>query len=224
MHNSFSGTGLALTLALAALPCGACDNDPAAGKPAAKVSAASEPAPVATQQLGSATAATKYTFSNAASKVEFVGAKITRKHDGAFHVFSGAIELVDGDPTKSVLMVEIATASLTADDPKLTSHLKSADLLDVDKYPKATFISTAITAGGEGGASHTVTGRLELHGVAKTVSFPAKVRLGADAVDASAEFAIDRKDFGIVYPGMPDDMIKDEVLLRLTIHAMRMPH
>jgi polyisoprenoid-binding protein YceI len=198
--------------------CG-CNNNPAEGKSVAKVS---EPAQVA-QQLGSATAANKYVFSNAASKIEFVGAKVTRKHEGAFNVFSGALDLVDGDPTKSIVTVEIATASLTADDPKLTSHLKSPDLLDVDKFPKATFTSTSVKTGGEGDATHTLTGNLLLHGVTKSITFPAKIKLAAEAVDADVEFAINRKDFGIVYPGMPDDLIKDEVLLKLKLHGMRMP-
>lgn len=208
-------TGLALALG----GVSGCNNNPAEGKSVAKVS---EPAQVA-QNLGSATAANKYVFSNAGSKIEFVGAKVTRKHDGAFNVFSGAVELVDGDPTKSLVTVEIATASLTADDPKLTSHLKSPDLLDVDKYPKATFTSTSVKPGGEGGATHTLTGNLALHGVTKSISFPAKIKVAADTVDADAEFAINRKDFGIVYPGMPDDLIKDEVLLKLKLHGMRMP-
>jgi hypothetical protein len=40
-------------------------------------------------------------------------------------------------------------------------------------------------------------------------------------VEVDAEFAINRKDFGIVYPGMPDDLIKDDVLLKLHIRANR---
>jgi polyisoprenoid-binding protein YceI len=196
-----------------------CNTSPSQGKSIAKVS---EPAEVA-QQLGSATAANKYVFSNAASKIEFVGAKVTRKHDGAFNVFSGAIDFVDGDPSKSIVLVEIATGSLTADDPKLTSHLKSADLLDVEKFPKATFRSTAIKAGGEGGASHTVTGNFLLHGITKSITFPVKVKVATDSVDADAEFAINRKDFGVVYPGMPDDLIKDDVLIKLKLHGIKMP-
>ncbi|HVZ35750.1 MAG TPA: YceI family protein [Polyangiaceae bacterium] len=206
--------------ALAALSMhSACDNDPSKGKAVAKVA---EPV-LSHAPLGSATAATKYVFSNAGSTIEFVGAKVTRKHDGAFHVFSGAIELVDGEPAKSVITAEIATASITADDPKLTAHLKSPDLLDVEKYPKARFRSTAIRPGGEQGASYTVTGNFELHGVTKSITFPVKARVTGDALDASAEFAINRKDFGIVYPGMPDDLIKDDVLLKLKIHGMKMP-
>ena len=55
----------------------------------------------------------------------------------------------------------------------------------------------------------------------KTVTFPATIKVNAESVDAAAEFAINRKDWGIVYPGKPDDLIKDEVLLKLTIHATR---
>jgi polyisoprenoid-binding protein YceI len=209
------------SLLAALLAASACDNEPAKGKSVAKVA---EPVQETAKQLGEATAASKYVFSNAGSKIDFVGAKVTRKHDGAFNVFSGSIELVEGDLSKSVIAVEIATASLTADDPKLTSHLKSPDLLDVDKYPKATFTSTSIVAGGEGGATHTVTGNLQLHGVIKSISFPVKAKIASDTVDADAEFAIDRKDFGIVYPGMPDDLIKDDVLLKLQLHALKMPH
>lgn len=197
-----------------------CDNDPAKGKTMVKVSA---PAEVTTQALPSATAASKYVFSNAGSKLEFVGAKITRKHDGAFNVFTGAIDLVDAEPQKSVVTVEIATASLTADDPKLTEHLKSPDLLDVVKYPKATFRSTSIQPSSDPLATHSVTGNLEFHGVTKSITFPAKVRVRGDALDADAEFAIDRKPFGVVYPGMPDDLIRDEVLLTAHIHGVKMP-
>ena len=36
---------------------------------------------------------------------------------------------------------------------------------------------------------------------------------------ANSEFSINRKDFGLVYPGMPDDLIRDEVVIKLTISA-----
>jgi polyisoprenoid-binding protein YceI len=60
---------------------------------------------------------------------------------------------------------------------------------------------------------------LQLHGVTKSISFPATIKVGGDAVEVDAEFAINHKDFGIVYPGMPDDLIKDDVLLKLRIRA-----
>ena len=197
------------------LSVAACDNDPAKGKAQA---AASAPVTAATAAPSSAV---KYGFSNEGSKIEFVGAKVTRKHDGAFQAFTGTVSLVDNEPTKSTVVAEIDIASLKADEEKLTGHLKSGDLLDATKFPQATFTSTSIKVGGDKGASHTVTGNFQLHGVTKSISFPATVKASGDAVDVDAEFAINRKDFGIVYPGMPDDLIKDDVLLKLHIHARR---
>lgn len=203
-----------VSLSLLVLAAGACDNDPAKGK--AQASAA---APLAATEVP-ATAA-KYTFSNADSRIEFVGAKVTRKHDGSFQTFTGTVNLVENDPTKSSVAVEIDAASIKADDEKLTGHLKSPDFLDAAKHPKVTFTSTSVKPGGEKGATHTVTGNLQLHGVTKSITFPATIKTSGDTVDVDAEFAINRKDFGIVYPGMPDDLIKDDVLLKLHIRARR---
>jgi polyisoprenoid-binding protein YceI len=192
----------------------ACDNDPAKGK-----TQASAAAPLVTSAPPAS--AVKYSFSNADSKIDFVGAKVTRKHDGSFQTFTGAVNLVDNDPTKSSVTTEIDIGSVKTDEEKLTKHLKTPDLLDVAKFPKATFTSTSIKAGGDKGATHTVTGNFQLHGVTKSITFPATIKMGGDAVDVDAEFAINRKDFGVVYPGMPDDLIKDDVLLKLHIHAKK---
>lgn len=207
--------GLALYIALTGL---ACDNEPAKGKTHAKVS---EPVAAATPEPNAAAAAVTYAFSEVGSSFEFVGAKVTAKHDGKFGAFRGTVQLVDNDATKSRVSAEVDLGSLTADNPKLTGHLKSPDFFNVEKFPNATFKSTSIRAGGEGGATHTVTGNLDLHGVTKQISFPAKVTTSADAVNVDAEFAINRKDFGIVYPGMANDLIKDEVLLKLKLNAKK---
>jgi polyisoprenoid-binding protein YceI len=218
----------AIMLSVLVLASAACNTDPAKGKPQAAVTdppaTAALPAPAqppAATQAASDTAGTTYAFSEANSSIDFVGAKVTRKHDGKFGTFKGTIQNVDNDPTKSSAMVEIDTASLSSDDPKLTKHLKSPDFFDVDKFPKATFKTTSIKPGGEAGATHTITGNLELHGVTKQVTFPAKIKSGPDSVQVEAEFAINRKDFGIVYPGMANDLIKDDVLLKLKLDAKK---
>jgi len=203
-----------LAVSVLGLSLVACDNNPSKDKALATAAAPLAEAPAAG-------AGVKYAFSSVGSKLEFVGAKVTRKHDGAFQAFTGSVNLVDNDPAKSSVSVTVDMGSIKTDEEKLTGHLKTPDLLDVAKFPQATFTSTAIKPGGEKGASHTVTGNLQLHGVTKSVSFPATIKVGADAVDVNAEFAINRKDFGIVYPGMPDDLIKDDVLLKLQIHALK---
>jgi len=196
----------------------ACNNDPAKGKTQATVTSATE-AVTAAPAAGSVS----YAFSNDGSTVDFVGAKVSAKHDGSFKAFRGTVNVVGGDATKSNVNAEIDIASLAIEPAKLAGHLKTPDFFDAEKFPKAKFTSTAIKAGGENGATHTVSGNLELHGVTKGITFPAKIKIGADQVSVDAEFAINRKDFSIVYPGMPDDLIKDDVLIKLGIHAKKAP-
>jgi polyisoprenoid-binding protein YceI len=204
-----------LPLAVVLLVHVACDNDPGKDKSKATVAEAVSVAPP------SAPAAATYRFSNEDSKLDFVGAKITQKHDGAFGRFRGTIESPDGKPESSRVQVEVDITSLTVEPLKLTTHLKSPDFFDAEKFPSAKFTSTSVTPGGDKGATHTLTGNLEMHGVTKSISFPATIKFAPETVDASAEFVINRKDFGIVYPGAPDDLIKDEVALKLSIHAKK---
>lgn len=207
---------VSLTAALALTAC----PDPAKDKPKAQVAEAPAPKPAAPKAEAPVMPGTQYVFSEAGSKLGWVGAKVTATHEGVFEKFSGTVGVVEGDPTKSQVTVSIVTDSImTGDSPKLLGHLKSPDFFDVATYPAATFTSTAIKAGGENGATHTVTGTLDLHGVQKSITFPATITVSPDAVTVKAEFAINRKDFNIVYPGKPDDLIKDEVVLKLDITA-----
>ncbi len=204
-------------LALAVLA--ACDNDPGKAKAKATVS---EPAQAVSVTNAAASPATgKFVFSQAGSKVEWTGAKITAKHDGSFEGFTGTVNLVDNAPEKSNVTVDIDTSTLKVEPQKLTDHLKSKDFFDVATYPKAKFTSTSVKAGGEKGATHTITGNLELHGVNKGITFPATIKVEGNDVKVNAEFVISRKDFSLVYPGMPNDLIKDEVAIKLTIDAKK---
>lgn len=159
-----------------------------------------------------------YKFGPPDSKVTFTGAKVTGKHEGTFNSFEGTIGLVNDDPLMSAVQVSIDLGSLTIQPAKLATHLKGADFFDVTKFPKATFSSTAIRPN-SGPPMYNVTGRLDLHGVSKPLTFPATIRTTSDAVDAEAELTINRKDYGIVYPGMPDDLISDDVRIKLSIVA-----
>jgi len=204
-------------LSVAGLLFSGCNNEPAAGKVKAKVEDA---VLVATSgnEGAQADGAPQYTFSANGSKIEFLAAKVTRKHAGSFGQFSGTISVPGGDPTRGAVNVEVTTASLSVDAEKLIRHLKDPDFLDVEKFPTARFSSTRIQPGGDQG-THTVTGNLELHGVTRSITFPATIQVAGDHVDVKAEFAINRQDFGIAYPGAPDDLIKDDVLIHLDISA-----
>lgn len=188
----------------------ACDTNPTKNSPKATVSNPVAPAAAQPQDEG----ATTLTFSNDGSKIAFVGAKITAKHEGGFNKFTGTIK-------KAFVSVEIDTSSLFTDQAKLTGHLKGADFFDVEKFPTASFVSTQIKEGVSRGSLSTITGNLTLHGVTKSISFPASIHAIGNTFEADAEFGINRKDFGIAYAGKADDLIKDDVLIKLTIRAKK---
>jgi polyisoprenoid-binding protein YceI len=202
-----------VSLVLIATTAVACKQEPTEKKSLAEVGAAlAIPATPAD--------AVSYAFSADGSQIEFVGAKVTGKHGGSFGAFTGSVAVSGTSTEKSQVSVEIDMASMVSDNPKLTEHLKSADLFDVAKFPKSRFISSSVTPGGQGG-THTVTGNLELHGVTKAITFPITLASTPDAVSVDADFGINRQEFGVKYPGMPDDLIKDEIRLKLKIQAKR---
>lgn len=211
-------TKLSLSLAgLALLGAAACAQDPTAGKAKAAVSEAKTEtrAPAAAETLA---------VTPATSKIQFVGAKVTAQHVGEFQDFQGTIHLVDGKPEASHVQFEVKVASFTVDSggDALVGHLKSPDFFDVQRFPTATFSSTEIKVGSPvAGYTHTVIGNLEIRGTKKSITFPAAITVSPQGVQVKSEFGIARKDFGIVYPGMKDDLIKDNVLLRIDLAASR---
>jgi polyisoprenoid-binding protein YceI len=199
---------------------GACD-DHTAGVSSATVSDPAPP-PVAAPR---AAANETLTIDRAASSVGFTGAKVSGSHDGTFTDFSGTIALAP-DVTASSVNVTIQIGSLAIEPQRLHDHLLSPELFGAAEFPTAVFQSTAITEGGTGTvdgapATHTVTGNLTLHGETHAISFPAVIAVAPSAVTARAEFTILRQDFGIVYPGMPDDLIRNEVVIRFSVVAPR---
>jgi polyisoprenoid-binding protein YceI len=199
--------------ALIGLATAGC-KDPGAEVTAAKVESPTPPS-AGVEPSGKGMSSLAINPSN--SKIEFLGAKVTASHLGGFTDFAGTLEL--GQPVDaSRIEVTIQTASLYADKEKLTKHLKSPDFFDVAKFPTATFRSTEIKAQGEG---HTITGDMTLHGVTKRISFPATIAVSDEQVSANAEFSINRQDFGIAYPGAPDDLIRDLVVIKLSIELPR---
>jgi polyisoprenoid-binding protein YceI len=204
---------LPLLLVLALAACA----DPSKDKTAAVVNEPAPPAPAAAPAPTPAGAP-----STLVGTVAFTGAKVTESHIGTFESWKGEAVL-DGSNV-SRLSFDVDLASVKTDAAKLDEHLRSPDFFDVATHPRATFTSTAITAGAPAeskmaGATHTVTGDLTLRGVTKSVTVPAVLTVGPDGVKASTEFFINRKDFNIVYPGKPDNLIKDEVAIKIDATA-----
>ena len=146
------------------------------------------------------------------SKVEWVGSKLSGDHRGGFEKITGTAILSGvGERVKvEELHAEFDMRSLFSDHKKLTQHLLSPDFFDVESFPKSSFRMV-------GYENKKMTGVLTLRGVQKEISFPCDLKMEAKRVSIKAEFTINRKDFGIIYPGRPDDLIRDEVLLKLNV-------
>jgi polyisoprenoid-binding protein YceI len=201
-------TILALPAALLALSLVSCEN------PADKTADANVKDAVA--KTADSAAGTKYVFAPE-SKIEFTGSKVTGKHDGGFKTFTGHFTVKDGAPVGNDHKVVIDMNSTWSDDEKLTGHLKAPDFFDVAQFPETTFDVTEVKK--ESDSAYTVSGNFKLHGVEKNISFPATVTQDGETVKIAATFDIKRKDFGIVYPGKAEDLIRDEVVIRLDLVA-----
>lgn len=207
-----------LVLALFALGCASEIDDktaatvaeaPPPSTPAAAPEAAPEAAGGAPAALEVPEGALKL---GAASSLEWVGAKITKDHPGGFKALDG-YAVVDGDALRSARLV-IDMKSTFSDAAKLTKHLMDEDFFFVDQHPTSTFDITGVAAGAEAPNTHMVTGSLTLRGVTKEISFPATVTVAGDSATMAAEFTLNRQDFGIAYAGRPDDLIRDDVLVK----------
>lgn len=212
----------AVLSALALVLVTGCSEDPAKDKPKAVVGDAVEPEPVpANEKAGTprAPASKVYTLTDYTS-IGFEGSKVTGPHVGGFGTFEGTVTVPGGVAEEARIEVVIDLTSLYSDDASLTRVLKSADFFDVEEFPYATFRSTAIRAADSG---YRITGNLDLHGVKKSIIFPAEISLVDGELTAEAEFTIDRQDFGLRYKGafqgIADNMIRDEVLILLDVEA-----
>lgn len=197
-----------------------CDSSPPSPPAPSTAPPSRDPAPP--EEAPRAAPSGRSTFDQTTSRIAWEGRKVTASETGSFGVFQGIIALEGDDPTQATVEVTIQMESMQADgSPRLLAHLKSDDFLDVVNHPTARFRSTRITAGGEGDATHTVAGELTIRGQTHPVSFPATVAVTATEITARGEMVFDRRPFGIDYDGMADNLIEDEVKVRLDVRAAR---
>ncbi|HXY77054.1 MAG TPA: YceI family protein [Steroidobacteraceae bacterium] len=122
---------------------------------------------------------------------------------GKFDKTSGTIVL---DKTKSTGSVEVTVDASSVDfgNPKLNEHVKSPEMLDVDKYPTATYKGTL--ANFKDGAPTAVQGEFTLHGVTHPLTLTVKSfkcminpmsKKEVCGADASGTFK--RSDYGVSY-------------------------
>jgi len=122
---------------------------------------------------------------------------------GRFTDFTASVEIAPDDIAKSHVEAVIRAASIDTGNGMRDDHLRSADFLDVVRYPEIAYRSTGLSPAG---SDHwTVHGELTLHGVVRPVDLDlACLGTGADprggtraAFRATTE--LHREDFAMNY-------------------------
>ncbi len=87
---------------------------------------------------------------------------------GRFNDFSGNFSYDEKNPSAAKVKVDIDPASIDSNHAERDKHLRSEEFLNVDKYPKAGFVSTSYEENADGTA--VLKGDLTLRGVTKPVT------------------------------------------------------
>jgi polyisoprenoid-binding protein YceI len=188
----------------------------------------------------------KWNMDVSGSKIEWIGTKVTGYHVGTVPLKNGEIFVSNNEVTGGRFVMDVANMNIsgpkgdTSGNAKLLGHLKSSDFFDVSKYPDATFELTEIKPYTGGPVkdtiderqkeiseykvtdpTHLVNGNLTMKGITKNIEFPARITVSGNTAEAIAKFNIDRKEWGIVYEGKKDDLIRDAVHLGISIKATK---
>ena len=220
-----------ISLTIMALVIG-CAKDPSDGVQQVKIISAAKNIKLPPQKPAAAKAtqptAAKATTVKLVGKIRFTGSKVTGSHFCDMKNSGGSLTLTGNDVNTAGFSFEAETGKLHCDEgdrndwtPKLESHLAGTDFFWSEKYPKATFVSKSIVAKTTPKTTHEITGDLTLRGVTKSIVFGATIKAGAKTVSGAAEFSINRKDFGIEYAGKADDLIRDNVVLKVELSGTR---
>jgi polyisoprenoid-binding protein YceI len=136
------------------------------------------------------------------SQVEFsVRHLMIAKVRGRFRVFGGEIDIAE-IPEDSMVEVEIDAASIDTGDAQRDAHLRSADFLDVEHYPKLVYHSTSVRPAADA-ISWEVMGNLTIRDITRPVSllteFAGMVTdpYGNFRTAFSAQGQIEREEFGV---------------------------
>lgn len=156
---------------------------------------------------------TKYVISDSSS-ISFIGSKVTGSHDGGFKSFSGTFTADEDTVTGGTITIDMS--STWSDNEDLTGHLKAEDFFHVEAHPESKFTVTSVE---KTDAGYNISGNLLLRGVEKNITFPATASKDGDTIKVNAEFDIKRKDWGIVYAGKADDLIRNEVVIKFDLTA-----
>jgi polyisoprenoid-binding protein YceI len=148
---------------------------------------------------------------------------------GGFRSVNGTVVFDPADPAGSSIEAVIDAASISTLDDQRDAHLRSADFLDVEKFPAITFKSTKVERVGDD--EWKAAGDLTIHGVSRPVVLKVEgptseekdpwgnVRIGASAVTK-----IKRSDFGLTWNAALETggiLVGDDLKIELDVSLVK---
>jgi polyisoprenoid-binding protein YceI len=147
---------------------------------------------------------------------------------GAFTAFEGTAHLDVANPAASSVSLRIEAASIDTGTPDRDAHLRSADFLDVERFPYLTFRSTGVEQVDED--VYRVTGDLGIKDVIRpvTVDFAltgsARDPWGQLRVGFEGALAIRRADWGLTWNTALDTggvLVSDKIQIEFDVSAIK---
>jgi polyisoprenoid-binding protein YceI len=139
----------------------------------------------------------------------------------------GVIYTDEKDPKKSSVEATLNAASIDTRTDQRDQHLRSADFLNVEKYPTIKFRSTRI----EGDRDHfKLTGDVTIRDVTRPITLDVEFEgrtkdpWGGERVGFSAKGKIDRRDFGLTWNQTLEAggvLVGNEIKIDLEIQAVK---
>lgn len=158
------------------------------------------------------------------SQIRFIGRQMNVPSDGVFRSWSAKIRFDPKNLGGSSVDVTIETASAHSGNKEIDATLKSEAFFEVDKFPKARFVSTAFRA--KGGNKFEAVAKLTIRDKTEDVVLPFTLDISEDGgqriAKVTGETEVSRTKFGIGRGQWSDTgVIADKVVIRIEIVAQR---
>jgi polyisoprenoid-binding protein YceI len=160
-----------------------------------------------------------YTPSDAGSKVHFIIKNFGINTGGDFSGLKGQIVFSPENVADSKFDVTVSTSTIDTDNEMRDKNLASDEYFDAAKFPVIKMVSSKISKTNKTtDGFYFFTGDLTIKGVTKSISFPFQVKKVNDGYLFTANFDIDRTDFGV---GEKNIVLSNKVSVSLSVTAKK---
>ena len=147
------------------------------------------------------------------SSIAFVSRQMNVPVEGAFKKFSAQINIDPARPEAGRARIEIDLASIDAGSTEANDEVKSKSWFNTREFPKASFVSSAVKALGDG--RYEAIGKMTVKGKTLESRAPFTLKQEKGVLILDGAFPLKRLDYGIGSGVWSDtSVVADEVLVK----------